>query len=163
MWGPWRAVPPSETVLTFCRLCWGCGIICVLCVSVTAGSLGVSPNTLQQLVHLVLVRLREVCWLLQNVKYRCVCECVWKVQFHTHFCIFWNRKFLTDYCMVWNAHNFVCPAVLSATQTVTQFIIQLLFTFVTQGQVLLCGCSIILGPTEDRIVFHFWYVLVICR
>jgi len=50
--------------------------IYVLCVSVAAGSLGVSPNTLQQLVHLVFVhgtwhtvRLREGCWLLRNVKY----------------------------------------------------------------------------------------------
>ena len=73
MCAPWRAELPSETVLMFCKLCWGSGNICVLCVSVAVGSLCVS---LQQLVHLVrvhgtwhTVRLGEVCWMLQNVMY----------------------------------------------------------------------------------------------
>ena len=44
MWGPWREEPPSETVLMFCKLCLGSGNICVLCVSVAAGSLTLSPN-----------------------------------------------------------------------------------------------------------------------
>ena len=101
LWVSRRAEALSETVLKFCKLCRGSGNICVLCVLVAAGSLVVSPNTLQQLVHFVLVHgtwhtvmLRGVCWLLQNVKYSrlktfnvteyvCVCKCVFVLVWST--------------------------------------------------------------------------------
>ena len=178
MCAPWRAELPSETVLMFCKLCWGSGNICVLCVSVAVGSLGVS---LQQLVHLVIVhgtwhtvRLGEVCWLMQNVKYsglqkvkvtECVCVCVlcvWvcdfyvcEAKFDTFFCTFWNRSFVTGYCTVTNTDTLAQAAVLSETQTVMQFLIQLLFTSVIQSQLQLFGSSVILSSSEDRNRIHY--------
>ena len=127
MWGPWRAEPPSETVLIFCKLCWS-GNICMLSVSAAAGSMGVSSNTMQQLVHLVLVhgtwltvRLREECWLLKNVKYSrlktfkvtewvCVCVCIWVC-----VCVQYNLIHATVFP---ETENLLQPAVLSQTQTV---------------------------------------------
>ena len=146
MWGSWRSEPPSETLLMFCKLCWGSENIGLLCVSVTAGSLGFSPNALQQLVDLVLVHgiwctvsLREVCWLLQNVKYRrlkafnvteCLCVCVFVYVCVCSVCLcvkhnlvhatvfFWNRKFVVDYCIVTNTDSLIHTSVLSQTQII---------------------------------------------
>jgi hypothetical protein len=136
MCGPWRAELPSETVLMFCKLCWGSGNICVLCVSVAVGSLGVS---LQQLVHLVIVhgtwhtvRLGEVCWMLQNVMYsrlkrvkvtECVCVCVWSTVWYM-LLYFLKQKIcyrLTDCCIVTNTDSSVQTAVLSETDRYTVY------------------------------------------
>ena len=86
MCSPWRAELPSETVLMFCRLCWGCGNIWLLCVSVAAGSCSNWCIWCLCTVHDILWGW-EGCWLLQNVKYSrlktfkvtqrvCVCVCV---------------------------------------------------------------------------------------
>jgi hypothetical protein len=45
-----------------------------------------------------------------------------------------RKQFVTKYCIVTNTDSLLQAAVLSGTQTVTQFNIQLLFTSVIQGQ-----------------------------
>jgi hypothetical protein len=77
-----------------------------------------------------------VCWLLEDTicgrlkafkvtEYVCgVCVCV---------CVC-ESQFVTACCIVTNSDSSVQAAVLSETQTVTQFILQLLFTSVIQSQ-----------------------------
>jgi len=85
----------------------------------------------------------------------CVCLYVCEVHLGASYFIFGYRKFVTDYCVVTNTDSLAQAAVLSETQTVTHFTIQLLFTSVTQVQLQLCGSSIILSPSCKHDCFPF--------
>jgi len=62
---------------------------------------------------------------------------------------------VTGYCTVTNTDTLAQAAVLSETQTVMQFLIQLLFTSVIQSQLQLFGSSVILSSSEDRNRIHY--------
>jgi hypothetical protein len=122
--GLWKAESPSESLLTTCKLCWRSGKLCLFCVSVAAWSLVVSPNTLQQLVHLGIlhgtwhtVRLSEVCWLLQNVKH--ISLKTFKVTEHVRVfvCVFFKHNML-HVTVFSETENLLQTTVLSQTQTV---------------------------------------------
>jgi len=188
MWGPWRAEPPSETVVMFCKLCWGSGNICVLCVWVADGGLGMS---LQQLVHLHgtwhTVRLREVCWVQQNGKYSrlktfkvpdhvrvcvcvcvcvciclcvCVCVCVWSTYWY-NLLYFWIQK-ICYRLLCFNKHREFGTGCCIIWNTDSYAFYHTVAVYISDASSAAALALYWVLPA-NTIGFHYWNILIFCR